>query len=223
MRDQALLEATPRWARVTLTRQTLDVPRIFHHLRNEIGFWEVGFAPVTTADGRGYAIEDTGFDRMLGQFEELAHEFLDYAVEDRHHGFSNVKDTIEEIHKGVSKAFPAAPGWPEMAWHRRRSRALDQASRLVRQKHGSVHNGLDRKSSSSLLDTTRGQKTDCNTCWARPLCAGGCYHEAHVRYGDTGNANLHYCDWIRSWTNTCLEVYGEIAVKNPGYLDQFNA
>ena len=46
-------------------------------------------------------------------------------------------------------------------------------------------------------------------------------HEAHVRYGDTGNANLHYCDWIRSWTDTCLKVYGEIAVKNPGYLEQF--
>ena len=27
-------------------------------------------------------------------------------------------------------------------------------------------------------------KTDCSTCWARPLCAGGCYHEAHTRYGD---------------------------------------
>lgn len=64
-------------------------------------------------------------------------------------------------------------------------------------------------------------RTDCSTCWARPLCAGGCYHEAHVRYGDTGKANLHYCDWIRSWTDTCLKVYGEIAVRNPGYLEQF--
>ena len=22
-------------------------------------------------------------------------------------------------------------------------------------------------------------------CWARPLCAGGCYHEANTRYGET--------------------------------------
>ena len=29
-------------------------------------------------------------------------------------------------------------------------------------------------------------KTDCSTCWARPLCAGGCYHEAHTRYGSSG-------------------------------------
>ncbi len=24
----------------------------------------------------------------------------------RHHGFSNVKETLEEIHKGMSKAYP---------------------------------------------------------------------------------------------------------------------
>ena len=180
---------------------------------------------MTTADGRGYAIEDTGFDRMLGQFEELAHEFLDYAVEDRHHGFSNVKDTIEEIHKGVSKAFPCGAGLGlmgvatdgEVALCHRFAGSDDHSI-------GSVHNGLDRKKQFEFLGHHHvANKTDCNTCWARPLCAGGCYHEAHVRYGDTGNANLHYCDWIRSWTNTCLEVYGEIAVRNPGYLDQFNA
>ena len=65
-------------------------------------------------------------------------------------------------------------------------------------------------------------KYDCHTCWARPLCAGGCHHEAFVRYGDTGHPNLHYCDWIRAWTNTCLEVYGTLAEKKPEFLEQFN-
>ena len=65
-------------------------------------------------------------------------------------------------------------------------------------------------------------KTDCSKCWARPLCAGGCYHEAHTRYGDTQMANLHYCEWIRSWTHTCLQVYGTIAEKRPEFLQQFD-
>src|SRR5262245_17606477 len=39
----------PIGARVTLTKQTLDVGRIYRHLTEELGFWEVGFAPVTTA------------------------------------------------------------------------------------------------------------------------------------------------------------------------------
>ena len=36
------------------------------------------------------------------------------------------------------------------------------------------------------------------------MCSGGCYHEAHTRYGDTTHANLHYCEWIRGWTDVCL-------------------
>ena len=47
----------PIGARVTLTQQTLDVKRIYRHLTTSIGFWEVGFAPVTTAPQRDYAIE----------------------------------------------------------------------------------------------------------------------------------------------------------------------
>ena len=39
--------------------------------------------------------------------------------------------------------------------------------------------------------------------------------------GTTTSANLHYCDWIRGWTETCLEVYGEIALRNPRYLRIF--
>ena len=32
------------------------------------------------------------------------------SVANRHHGFSNVKETLEELHKGVSKAFPCGAG-----------------------------------------------------------------------------------------------------------------
>ena len=51
-------------ARVTLTRQNLNVKQIFQHLTEEMGFWSVGFAPVTTADGRDYAIEGAQYDDM---------------------------------------------------------------------------------------------------------------------------------------------------------------
>jgi uncharacterized protein len=90
-------------------------------------------------------------------------------------------------------------------------------------KLGHVSTGLERERQADFL--TRGHinsKTDCHTCWARPVCAGGCHHEAYVRYGDTGHPNLHYCDWIRGWTNTCLEIYGAIAAKNPKFLEYFS-
>lgn len=223
---KALLErhrSRPIGARVTLTSDTLDIMRIFRHLTEEVGFWEVGFAPVTTAPGRQYAIGEQGFDRMLGQFRQLAFEFRDAAVENRHHGFSNIKDTIEEIHKGASKAFPCGAGFGLMGVSTAGDVALchrfagSETHRL-----GTVRDGIDVDAQRRFLDAHHvAHKTDCQICWARPLCAGGCYHEAHVRYGDTARPNLHYCEWIRGWTDTCLQVYGEIAVRNPDYLRRF--
>ena len=213
----------PIGARVTLTKQTLDVGRIYRHLTEDIGFTEVGFAPVTTAGGRDYAIGDQGFDRLLAQFRDLAHDFLQAALQNRHHGFSNVKETIEELHKGVSKAYPCGAGLGLMGV------ATDGDVNLCHRfagsdahKFGTVRDGVDREAQRRFLERHHlDDKTDCQTCWARPLCSGGCYHEAHTRYGTTTSPNLHYCEWIRGWTDTCLQVYGEIAVRNPGYLRIF--
>jgi uncharacterized protein len=87
---------------------------------------------------------------------------------------------------------------------------------------GNLETGLDQGKREDFLSRGHvGAKYECQSCWARPLCAGGCHHEAFVRYGDTGHANLHYCDWIRDWTDTCLKIYGAVVVHNPGFLEQF--
>jgi uncharacterized protein len=225
---QMLLERhrkRPVGARVTLTKQNLDVESIYRHLRDELGFWEVGFAPVTTSWQRDYAIQEDGFEAMLEQFQRLAHEWLQYALSGRHHGFSNVRDTIEEIHKGMSKAYPCGAGLGLMGVATDGDVALcHRFAGSDTHKIGSVTEGVDRaKQEDFLMRHHIANKTDCSTCWARPICAGGCYHEAHTRYGASERPNLHYCEWIRRWTNTCLEVYGTLAERRPEYLAQFDA
>lgn len=214
----------PIGARVTLTTNNLDIRKIYRHLHDEIGFWEVGFAPVTTAPGRNYAIAEQGFDSMLEQFRSLAGDFLEAALEGRHHGFSNVKDTLEEIHKGVSKPYPCGAGLGLMGVSTDGDVALcHRFAGSDAHKMGTVREGIDRLVQIGFLEKHHiDDKTDCSRCWARPLCAGGCYHEAHTRYGETSHANLHYCEWIRGWTDTCLKIYGELAVRNPQFLRQFD-
>jgi uncharacterized protein len=214
----------PIGARVTLTSDTLDITRIYRHLTDDIGFWEVGFAPVTTSPNHKYAIGDRGFDRMLEQFRLLAHEFLDHVAVNRHHGFSNVKDTLEEIHKGVSKAYPCGAGLGLLGVSTDGDVALcHRFAGSDAHKLGTVRDGLDRDAQSAFLQRHHiAEKTDCSRCWARPLCSGGCYHEAHVRYGTTTRPNLHYCEWIRGWTDTCLQIYGELSARNPEFLARFD-
>ena len=213
----------PITARVTLTNGVTDVVRIFRHLKQDLGFHEVGFAPVTTSPDRLYAINEKGMDGVLEQFHILADEWLEYALRGEMHGFSNVSDTIAELYQGVNKSHPCGaalglmgvgPSGDIAPCHR----FVDSDTHSL----GNVATGIDRQKQSEFL--TRGHingKYDCHTCWARPLCAGGCHHEAYVRYGDTGHANLHYCDWIRDWTGTCLKIYGAVSTQNPEFLVQF--
>jgi uncharacterized protein len=214
----------PIGARVTLTRDTLEVRRIYDHLTNEIGFWEVGFAPVTSSPGRAHAFGDEGFDEVLAQFRDLARDYRDAALANRHHGFSNVRETLEEIHKGASKAWPCGAGFGLLGVST--SGDVNLCHRFAgsdEHKLGTVRDGIDREAQRAFLDAHHvANKTDCQTCWARPLCAGGCYHEAHTRHGRTEEPNLHYCEWIRGWTDTCLQIYAEIGQANPGFLQQFD-
>jgi uncharacterized protein len=214
----------PIAARVTMTSGAMDVKKIYQHLKHELGFYEVGFAPVTTSPNRLYSINEPGMDSVLEQFSDLADEYLEFALRGEHHGFSNVSDTLSELHQGVNKSLPCGAGLGMVGvgpsgdiapCHR----FVDSDQHVL----GNVTTGIDKEKQSDFL--TRGNidtKYDCHECWARPLCAGGCHHEAFVRYGDTGHANLHYCDWIRGWTDKCLQVYGAIAAQNPSFLEHFS-
>jgi len=214
----------PIGARVTLTAQVVDVKKIFQHLTEEMGFDEVGFAPVTTSTVRVYSIGNKGMDSILEQFTELANEYRDYALQDKNHAFSNVSDTLQELHQGISKAYPCGAGLGLVGVSP--SGDVGLCHRFVDSPVGAlghIDTGIDRAKQTEHL--TRGHistKSECLTCWARPVCSGGCYHEAYVRTGDLSKPNLHYCEWIRGWTDVCLRIYGEIAARHPKYLERFN-
>ncbi len=139
-------------------------------------------------------------------------------MENRHHGFSNVKETLEEIHKGMSKAYPCGAGLGLMGVATDGDVALcHRFAGSDAHKLGTVARRHRSRGAAAFLEQHHiADKTDCSKCWARPVCSGGCYHEAHTRYGDTTKANLHYCDWIRGWTDVCLQIYGELSRAQPG-------
>jgi uncharacterized protein len=212
-------------ARVTLSSGVSHVRRIFEHLTQEVGFAAVGFSPATANPNRLYHIGPGKMESVLGGFEELAWEYRDCAVEGKAHGFTNANDTLKELHSGISKAYPCGAGLGLLGVGT--AGDLNLCHRFVDSpvgQMGHVHRGgVDHEARHEFLDTHHlGARYDCHTCWARPVCAGGCYHEAFVHYGNTAAANLHYCDWIRGWNDLCLRIYGEIGVRNPSFLNRFN-
>ncbi len=97
-------------ARVTLSSGVSAIRRIYDHLTKELGFKGVGISPATANPDRLYHIGGTKMDNVLEQFEELAWEYLDYALNDGQHYFTNVNDSLKEIHQGISKAYTCGAG-----------------------------------------------------------------------------------------------------------------
>lgn len=213
----------PIGARVTLTREVLDVRGIYDHLINEIGFDQVGFAPVTSAPGRDYALTEADHDDMLRQFRELSTDYVAAAIRGEPHGFSNIEDLLRELHQGVNKAHPCGAGLGLLGVAT--DGDLGLCHRFVESgefQMGTIDDGVDEEKRQAFLESGHiDNKTECSTCFARPLCSGGCYHEAWVRHDDPVAPNLHYCDWIRSWTAMGLDCYGQIALANPSFLERF--
>ena len=212
-------------ARVTLSSGVSHVRRIYEHLTQEVGFDSVGFSPATASPDRLYSLGPQKMGNVLEGFEELAWQYRDFAVEGRQHGFTNASDTLKELHTGISKAYPCGAGLGLLGVGTAGDISL--CHRFVDSpvgKMGHVQNGgVDQNARQNFLETHHiGARYDCHTCWARPTCAGGCYHEAFIHHGNTSAANLHYCDWIRGWSDLCLRIYGEISVRNSSFLDRFN-
>jgi uncharacterized protein len=72
--------------------------------------------------------------------------------------------------------------------------------------------GLDaRRREQFLLKRHVHAQTDCQQCWARYLCSGGCHQEAASRTQSS-------CDFIREWLDFCLSAYCELSAARPAYF-----
>jgi uncharacterized protein len=211
--------AKPAVARVTLVEDPGRVPQILDHLLG-LGFVEVGFAPVTTGHP-DFHLSNHDMDILLGEFQHLSQNFLSAAKERRFYGFSNIIDMLVSLHQGDVMNYPCGAGLGLFSIGPEGQLYLCQ--RFTGQDEfcmGDIFKGFNQEK----LETFRNQaeisnKADCKHCWVRTICTGGCYHEACVREGSHLKPNLHYCEWIKQWSEIGLDTYCQLAAADPEYLE----
>lgn len=210
----------PIAARVTLTKDFPDVRKTLEHLLG-LGFHEVGFAPVTETD-EILLLSRPELMKLLDQFEDLAHEFVDQAREDKYLGFSNLSNLLAELHEGQTKPYGCGAGLGFMAVSPSGDLYLCHRFNEDKEVHlGNIFDGIDRKAQQKLLNELHiSLKTTCSRCPLKHSCAGGCYFEARERMGEITSPNLHYCQWMLRWTKIGLEAYVRIMKENPTFMDR---
>jgi len=211
----------PVAARVTLTHGVTAVSEIFDHL-TEMGFDEVGFAPVTSSDDDDYALTPEEFWQVLEEFEKLTAKYVGGVSSGERPRFSNLTNLLADLHQGVIKAYPCGAGLGLLGVGSTGKlylchRFLESDEHQI----GTLATGVDRAKQAEFMALTHlSAKPPCQICWVRNICSGGCHHEGYKRYGTLGHATIHRCEWIRSWINMGLHAYVEIMEKSPAFLER---
>lgn len=211
----------PVGARVTLTAGVVDVEAIWDHLKNELGFAEVGFAPVTSGELAGFNLSTDELREVFAAFKRLGEHYVAEALAGRNIGFSNLHQLITSLHDGHKKRLPCGAGLKMLAVDH--EGGLNLCHRFTGSGlpvFGNVRDGIRREALSAFL-AARLEREDaaCATCRIRNLCAGGCYHESHIRYGDPAHPVHHYCEPMRGWVDFGIAAYARIMARNPGFID----
>ena len=216
-------DSRPVGARVTLTKGVTDIETIWNHLFNEMGFAEVGFAPVTSGDISDYNLSGEELIEVFANMKALGRKYLEAALEHRNIGFSNLHQLLTDIHEGHKKALPCGAGLKMLAVdHKGELNLCHRFTGSSLPTFGNVHSGVKQvelnEFLSQRLDRTN---TGCDTCRIRNLCSGGCYHESYARYGDPAHPTYHYCELMRDWVDFGIEVYSRIMAENPAFISRY--
>ena len=218
----ARYRSRPVGTRVTLTHGVTDVVRIHHHLREEIGFFEVGFSPVTSGGSASFQLSEHELATVFAGMKELGGEYERAALRGENNGFANMHQLLTDLHEGRAKSLPCGAGVGMLAVDGEGGLNLCHrftGSSLPR--FGDVEHGVDRERLGAFLDEAQDRSgRPCATCRIRNVCSGGCYHESYARYGDPHHPVAHYCDLLRDWVDFGVRAYVRIARANPEFFER---
>ncbi|WP_018634150.1 quinohemoprotein amine dehydrogenase maturation protein [Neomegalonema perideroedes] len=212
--------ARPVGVRVTLTRGVTDVIGIHDHLKNDLGFAEVGFGPATSGPVSVFNLDEAGLKQAFEDMKTLGRRYVEAACRGENIGFSNMHQLLTDIAQGTKKAVPCGAGLGMLAVDKKGD--LHLCHRFVGSEqptYGNVETGIEIPKLAAFIEGAQDRSQfGCKTCRIRSICAGGCYHESYARQGDPFAPVYHYCDLMRDWVDFGVESYVRIMRSNPGFF-----
>ena len=181
---------------------------------------DAGGYRVRTRSGT-HALSEAELTEVYAAFERLGEQYLAAALAGHNTGFSNLHQLMTDLHEGRRKSLPCGAGVGLLAVDRKGG--LNLCHRFTGSElptFGDVEAGIDGVQLGQFLGRAADRSgTHCATCRIRNLCAGGCYHESWLRYGDPHHRTYHYCDLLRRWVDFGIRIYSEIVARNPRFLN----
>ncbi len=197
-------------ARATVLAEESDLSERFSDIL-ALGFAEVGLSPLRVVRGAN-TFADEHWRGYLAGLMAISTGELERA---RHGGairLSNLNIALKQLHHGAASPFAcgAGGGYFSVAADGK----LYACHRAIGEEDYRLGDagGLDARRREQFLRKRHVHaQIDCQQCWARYLCSGGCHQEAASRTSSS-------CDFIREWLDFCLRAYCELSAARPAYF-----
>jgi uncharacterized protein len=198
-------------ARATVKAGTFDLRERFDAVL-DLGFQEVGFAPLRVAGRAPDALADRDWLPYLHALIDVAKSELPRARRAEPIRLSNLAVALKQLYRGASSPYPCGAGGGYFSvgadgdWY-----ACHRAIGSERFRMG-TNTGLEAGRRRTFLVASHVHAQEpCRQCWARYLCSGGCHQEASSRTDSS-------CGFVRGWLEFCLTAYCELLKESPEFF-----
>ncbi|MCQ5089657.1 thioether cross-link-forming SCIFF peptide maturase [Subdoligranulum sp. AM23-21AC] len=187
------------YIRGTFTHANPDFTRDIFHMADDLGFTELSMEPVVCAPGDAAALNDADLEIVKEQYEILAKDMLRRQKEGRPITFYHYMLDLTEgpcIYKRISGCgsgteYMAVTPWGDL--YPCHQFVGEEAYKL-----GDVWNGVQN---TALREEFRAcnayARPDCDGCWARLYCSGGCAANAYHATGSIRGVYKAGCELFR--------------------------
>lgn len=204
-RTKELREQKQLGVRATITPNNVDLVNIYEHLF-DLNFRSIYAAPAMQMFTEDQFIElSKSYDELICYFEYLVNKKEYYkAVK-----LNNIMKNLERIHIGHESTYFCGAEVNFLAVDINGD--LYPCHRFVNNKEYKQGNIFERTYSiakSKFLEEAHvSNRLNCNKCWAKNLCGGGCHHENLESTGKVTTPPLHYCILTQKQLEATLHLY----------------
>lgn len=189
--------------RATITKKGFDLVSNFEHLY-DLNFRAIPMSPAyNLLKDEDYPALTEEYNRLIDHYEQL----IKKGDRDRYSKLSIFTGFMRKIHQGSTRALPCGVGWNMYAIDINGD--IYPCHRFVSNKEyvlGNINTKAERRD-SFIEEINVSNHKQCDDCWARNLCIGGCPNENLNLTGNVTEMSEPVCDLTKNIFERLIRLY----------------
>ena len=202
------------FVRGTFTHNNLDFSEDVKHLA-DLGFKQISVEPVVARPEDWYALKDEDIPKLCDEYDKLARFYLERQEEGRGFNFFHFNIDLEGgpcVAKRLSGCGSGCEYLGVTPWG-----DLYPCHQFVGNEDfimGNVYDGITRKDIQEMFKKSNVySRPECENCFARYYCSGGCAANAYNFNGDINTTYKHGCELQKKRIECAIMIKAALAEK----------